>query len=426
MKNNLLHACARLSAGSLVLFLFGGCFKDKVTMTYKILTPVYATQTAVMGNIKGNPAQPFDSVGKIAMLGNYVFVNEVYKGIHVIDNSNPGHPAQIAFLNIPGNVDMAIRGNMLYADMYSSLLSIDITDPRSPKVTSILSNLFRTYNATGGYLIYDNSGNLTNNTRIITGWVMKDTTVPVGSSIYYNGGGPMYYDLAGSVAQASAASSTGTVGSMSKMAILNNYLYTIDEAHEAGALSLADPKTPAATRISLSGFDLETIFPFGNKLFLGSKEGVFIYDVSDPSKPQQQGTFSHGSACDPVISDGDYAYVTLHSGTYCGGASNELDVVNVQNLNVPILVSTYPMTRPQGLTKDGNLLFVCDGQSGGVKLFNATDPKKLQLLGTIGQMSAYDVISDNHHLMVVAADGLYQYDYSDPQHVQPLSTLTLK
>jgi hypothetical protein len=427
MKNNLLHTGFRLSAASLFVLLFGGCLKDKITKTYKILTPVYASQATVMGNIKGNAAQPFDSVGKIALVGNYIFVNEVYKGIHVIDNSNPAHPSQIAFLNIPGNVDMAVRGNMLYADMYASLLAIDITDPRSPQVTSIVQNLFRTYNAVGGYLVYDNSGNLTNNTRIVTGWVMKDTTVDVGSPIYNYPVGVMYFDMAGSaLSAASSSSATGIVGSMTKMAILNNYLYTIDEQHEAGAVSLADPKKPAATRISLSGFDLETIYPFGSKLFLGSKEGVFIYDVSNPAQPTQEGTFSHGTACDPVIADGDYAYVTLHSGTYCGGASNELDVVDVSHLNVPILVSSYPMTRPQGLSKDGNLLFVCDGQTGGVKLFDASDPKKLQLVTTIGQTNAYDVIAVDHLLMVVAADGLYQYDYSDPQHVRALSTLTLK
>jgi hypothetical protein len=311
--------------------------------------------------------------------------------------------------------------------MYSSLLAIDIYDPRSPRVASIVPNLFKGYFNVDGYLVYNNAGGLVDNTKVLTGWVMKDTTVTVGSPMYLNPGGAVFYANSGAApSTAASASTTGIVGSMSKMAILNNYLYTIDEEHEAGALSLADPSAPSVTRISLNGFDLETIYPFGNKLFLGTKEGVIIYDVSNPSQPTQVGSFSHGTACDPVISDGDYAYVTLHSGTYCGGASNELDIVNVQNLNVPILVSTYPMTRPQGLSKDGNLLFVCDGQTGGVKLYDATDPTKLQLITQIGQTNAYDVIAVNHHLMVVAADGLYQYDYSDTQHINLLSTLTLK
>src|SRR5438874_9337865 len=104
---------------------------------------------------------------------------------------------------------------------------------------------------------------------------------------------------------------------------------------------------------------------------------MFMYDVSDPAHPAALGEFSHGRACDPVITDGNYAYVTLHAGTECGGSSNELNVINVQDLMHPELVKSYPMTNPTGLCKNGNLLFVCDG-SNGVIIYDATKASDLK------------------------------------------------
>jgi hypothetical protein len=96
----------------------------------------------------------------------------------------------------------------------------------------------------------------------------------------------------------------------------------------------------------------------------------------------------------------------------CGGASNELNVLNVKDLKSPVLVKTYTMSKPMGLSKDGDLLFVCDGP--GVKVFKAGDPGQLQYLKTINASKAYDVIASNKHLLVTADEGIYQFDYSKP------------
>ena len=38
------------------------------------------------------------------------------------------NPIKIKFITIPGNVDIAIKGNYLYADMGSGLATLDISD----------------------------------------------------------------------------------------------------------------------------------------------------------------------------------------------------------------------------------------------------------------------------------------------------------
>ena len=63
------------------------------------------------------------------MYGNYIFLNEVNKGVHIIDNSNPAKPSIKAFINIPGNVDIAVKGSTLYADLFADLVVVDISNP---------------------------------------------------------------------------------------------------------------------------------------------------------------------------------------------------------------------------------------------------------------------------------------------------------
>ena len=51
---------------------------------------------------------PVSTPGKICVKGNIIFLNDLDKGVHVIDNSNPAQPRKIAFINIPGNEDIAV------------------------------------------------------------------------------------------------------------------------------------------------------------------------------------------------------------------------------------------------------------------------------------------------------------------------------
>ena len=151
---------------------------------------------------------------------------------------------------------------------------------------------------------------------------------------------------------------------------------------------------------------------------------MFVYDMSDPVNPQTCGQFSHGRACDPVVTDGNHAYITLRSGTLCGGAQNELDVVDVTNLMQPSQIGTYELTNPSGLSKDGGLLFICDGKSG-VRLFDASNPQKLLPITQLNVADPYDVIAAGGHALVVSEKGLYQFDYSNLNNIRQLSFFSL-
>ena len=409
---------ALLATGYMLVFL-SGCIKDKITAThtytYTIMTPVLKSKVDVLAAINGNPSETVQKAGKIYIKDKFIYLNEVDKGIHIIDNSDPSQPSQVAFLNIPGNRDIAVKGNTLYADMYNDLLAIDISNPKHVNISNRIANFFmgRMY----GY------GLNIDDKYIAVDWIKKDTVVAFNDRVYLGGD---IFALNNAPSSGGAKSNgNGTAGSMASMVLMNDYLYAIREPHSVGIVDITTAATPRLDTTFYAGFDLETIYPFEDKLFLGSSTGMFMYDLANPTSPVQLGTFSHGRACDPVVTDGEYAYVTLRGGTSCGGNDNELNIVDVKDLMNPVLVKTYPLTGPTGLTKDGNLLFVCDGTSG-VRLYDASNPGAIKQLTQIESDEPYDVIAANKKAMIVGKNGLYQYDYSDLNNIRLLSFYSLK
>jgi hypothetical protein len=157
---------------------------------------------------------------------------------------------------------------------------------------------------------------------------------------------------------------------------------------------------------------------------MGTTTGMMIYNTVDPSQPQWQGSISHARACDPVVVQGNYAYVTVRSAGWCGGDINQLDVVNITDKSNPYLVESFEMNDPHGVGIDGNTLFVCDGDQG-LKVFNAENPSKAgdELIKRFGNIDAVDIIPINGVAMVIAEDGLFQYDYSDPENLSLISSI---
>jgi hypothetical protein len=401
-------------ATAVLILLFSNCKKEHCTQTYKLYTPVYKTLSEVRANMgSGQPAE-LRNTGKIYVYGNYIFLNESNKGIHIIDNSQPNAMKNVGFINIPGNVDLAVMGNTLYADSYSDLVAFDISNPLQVKAKQFLNNVFPQRNA------YYVTGSTTNpdSVKVVADWIERDTTVPCSDYryLYEN-----FYSLSAADKSGNYAS-PGIGGSTARFTIINDYLYTVTY-YDLNVFDISTPLQPVFTNKKRVGSAvIETIYPFKNKLFIGSTTGMFIYDVSAPADPVQQGSFVHARSCDPVIADDNYAWVTLRTGTGCGGNVNQLHVVNINDLRNPSLVKSYDMTNPAGLSKDGNLLFICDGKDG-LKIFNAADPNNVKLIKQISGIEPSDVITLSGNALVVAKDGLYQFYYSDLNNIRLLSKI---
>ncbi len=402
------------------------CIKDtlKSTYTYTITTPVFKTSAEVRASIGNSKAEVVRQPGKIYLYGSYLFLNEKGRGIHIINNSNPANPVNEAFVNIPGCEDMAVLGTTLYADCYTDLMVIDISNPKAVSLKHFIHNIFPERQVVLGYAM--------DSTKIIADWIVRDTTVTYERAL-----GGIRWDAGvfwfSSRAEFSAMNGGGTGsanqpsgrgGSMARFAITHNHLYAVT-VNKLLALSLEKPMEPFVKSSTTLPWGVETIYPFKDKLFIGANAGMHIFTIQQPSSPQQAGTFVHARGCDPVIADDDYAYVNLRSGTNCFGNINQLDVVQVKDIFNPRLVKSYPLVNPKGLDKDGKWLFICDG-TDGVKIFDAADANNVKYVKNISMKDAFDVICYNKVAMVSAADGLHQFDISDMNNIRKLSLIGIQ
>ncbi|GAA4324149.1 hypothetical protein [Flaviaesturariibacter amylovorans] len=407
----------------LPLFFLGSCVKDTCRKTITMKMPVFRSLTEVRNGMRSGVAQPVRHPGKIYTRGGYLFLNEVDKGIHVIDNSNPANPQKLAFIPIPGNVDLAVKGQYLYADSYADLVVFDLGNLADIRPVRFVDNVFP---FRSNYYF----GNTTNpdSMMVVVDYTLRDTVVDCdsyGGPEFFDRGGAMPMSGPGGVLNTAGGGGGGTGGSMARFAITGDHLYTVS-TYSLSTFSISNPAQPQRLgERQLGGWNIETIFPFRDKLFIGSANGMMIYDISVPTNPSFISSFAHVTACDPVIADDRNAFVTLRTGTACRGVNDQLDVLDITNLSQPTPVRTYALTNPHGLAKDGDLLFICDGRDG-LRVYNAAQPSALVPLQHITGIDTYDAIALGGTLLVVAKDGLYQYSYNSGGNLVRLSRIAIE
>jgi hypothetical protein len=393
-----------------------GCLKDSITHRYTFYRPLYRTTAEVRANIKSNPVQPIHVPGKLFYKDGFVYLNELDKGVHIIDISIPAAPRKVAFVDIPGCVDIAVRGNILYADLYIDLVALDISNPAQVKVAKIIDGVFphRYY---GGFTA--------DTSKVIIDWERVDTIVKDSDG---NGAWGLKAEdmrvFAATTNSGGGQVTNGIGGSMARFALASDRLYTVSY-NDLKAFNVNNPADPFfVSQTNIASWRLETIFPFKSNLFIGASDGMYICDISEKDKPRQVGKFTHARVCDPVVANDNYAYVTLRDGTKCQGFINQLDVVDIKNLFAPSLVKSYPLTNPHGLAIDGNLLLICDGRDG-LRVMDATHPNNVTQLGWLKGLETYDVIALGGTALAVATDGLYLVDYNNPAVPAVLSKISI-
>jgi hypothetical protein len=202
--------------------------------------------------------------------------------------------------------------------------------------------------------------------------------------------------------------SQGTGGSMTRFAISNGYMYIANQ-NTISAFDIRNNTFEKINTISTTG-GLETIVARGEYLYLGATDAMYIYSITDPVEPTFIFRYAHIVSCDPVVVQGNRAFVTLRSGSACNRGANALEIIDITNKNNPSLIANYPMLSPHGLGVDGNLLFICEGEHG-LKVFDIQNEQSIQLKHHIENIHAYDVIPLNGILLLTGEDGVFQYRY---------------
>jgi len=84
-------------------------------------------------------ARDIENPGKIYYKAPYIYINERYKGVHIINNSDPQHPVNESFIVAPGCIDMAVKGTILYMDNAVDLVAFDLS---SNQLSKRIRNVF--------------------------------------------------------------------------------------------------------------------------------------------------------------------------------------------------------------------------------------------------------------------------------------------
>lgn len=213
---------------------------------------------------------------------------------------------------------------------------------------------------------------------------------------------------------ASLFKTVGQGGSLARFAIVGNYMYAVDET-TLHVFDLTNPASPIKQKTVNIGFEIETIFPFKDKLFIGSTTQVHIFTITDPLNPVQLSQAISPTVmrrCDPVVANDTVAFATLRSTGECGGVRSVLSVIDIRDIDHPFEKATYTLPEPFGLGYWNDVLYVCD-KTNGLMVFDITNAYNPVLLKTINDGIYIDVIPYAGTLICWIDKGVVIYDITD-------------
>jgi hypothetical protein len=205
---------------------------------------------------------------------------------------------------------------------------------------------------------------------------------------------------------------SGAGGSTAKFTIAGNYLYVVDHT-SLKSFEITNQSNPVYRSKTEIGINIETIFPYEDKLFIGSSSTMYIYSLNDPAIPARisKADYTIRMSCDPVVAKDSVAYATLRASGPCGGGQSALVVYNIKNVSLPVLMNTVGLAGPYGLGVKDSALYVCEG-NGGLRVFNvrkAYNPVYVRDI-TASNTAFFDVIPYGNILIAQVNDGFILYD----------------
>ncbi len=112
----------------IVMIFLTGCIERYPIYEDNCKEPIYMSYKEFRELPNIEEAREIEKAGKIYIYNNLLFINEPNIGIHVIDNTDKSNPKSKYFINLPGNIDIAVKDGYLYADSFTDLVVLDIKD----------------------------------------------------------------------------------------------------------------------------------------------------------------------------------------------------------------------------------------------------------------------------------------------------------
>ena len=350
------------------LIVASACEKDSCdqTWTQVVSVPITLDRSAVHEEIGLEPAMDLCLGGGIYAFGDYIFMNRRDEGYHILDNRVPESPQNVAFLRIPGATQMAFVEGKLISNSYADLVTLEMDGIQSATLLS----------STPNFLLDENSLPVSED-LLVVGYENQEVefTQSCDGSIAGQWQGCDFCDA--SVFSAGNQTTTGsgfgtptvnTAGSMSRMAFNGNLLYVIGSSRLS--TYALENNLLVNTNNQQRAFGMETVIVREGFLYIGSQNGMHIYNLDSPRQPSYLSTFTHFTGCDPVSVENDVAVVTVRDGRDCRNRSgNIMYILDISDKSNPVELASADMNNPRGVALYNGFIYLCDGDAG-LKVFD--------------------------------------------------------
>ncbi|MCW4470522.1 hypothetical protein OGH69_16240 [Flavobacterium sp. MFBS3-15] len=125
----------RLMLAGLPVLLLAGCEgygdPDNVVLTTpppQQFEPIVMNRDEFEAAVQVMPEQAITKAGKIYIKNGLLFINDVRKGFHVYNYTDPANPVPMGFINIPGSTDLAMRAHVIYINQATDLVVMSYSE----------------------------------------------------------------------------------------------------------------------------------------------------------------------------------------------------------------------------------------------------------------------------------------------------------
>ncbi len=402
------------------------CEKDSCEQTWTQMASVPVTLNRALVQDSIGLEEPIDLCvgGGIYAYGDYIFMNRLNEGFHILDNSNPSNPINVKFLRIPGATQMAFVEGLMVANSYADLVTLEFTGLESVRMVASTPNF-----------LLDEASLPVDSDQLVIGYELQEVEFQEScdGSVRGGWGGCTSCDVR--FANVDGAGSAGpptvnTAGSITRMAFSGNRLYVIGTSRLT-TYSIHEGTLSLLSNVS-QGWGMETILVQEDFLYIGAQGGMFTFSLANRDEPQFVSLFRHFTGCDPVSVEGDIAVVTVRDGFSCGQeSSNLMYVLNMEDKTSPVELTRVDMTNPRGVALYEGWIYVCDGEAG-LRVFDLAGGPVQELAQRERQVYDADAMTDvavlpyssGTVLLSVGDDHLSQFDLQDDHLISLVSRLS--
>ena len=320
------------------------------------------------------------SVNRVFVSGGYAYMTDDYGGFHVVNVTDPAHPAIVGSCSVGGFFSakgIFVSGSRAYvANGSNGLVIVDVSNPQVPAVAGSYDTPGQAYGvfASGGYAYVADGA---------SGLVIVNVTDPA------------HPDQAGAY---------DTAGDARGVSVSGGYAYVTDGASGLQIVNVADPLHPTLVGSYDTPGQAYGVFVSGNFAYVADSPGLLVVDVTNPGNPLLAGSSGTIFNAERLVVSGDHAY--LAGGEF---GSNKFQIIALNPEN-PDYLRTGTCNTPgaaNSLTVSGSHAYVADGASG-LQIISVADPLHPTLVGsydTPGQASGV-FVSGHYAYVADEASGL--------------------